>query len=307
MNWLREHGFALRSSLARLRSAPGSFSFNVVVIALALILPLAGLTLLENLRPVSRELAVEPEISVFLSSEASRERAQALGTELREAAASAGLTVMMDFIPREKALAALKERAGLNDVVTTLGSNPLPDAYVIRLAARSDQAGGRAIEQLAESYRRLPSVETVQLDAAWVKRLAALLHVAEIALWLLAGALTGVVVAVVFNTVRLQVITQSEEIAVARLLGATDAFVSRPFYYVGAWLGLCAGALALAGVLGALAWLNAPVGELAGLYGTDFQLSPLDAISTALLLVATTGLGIIGAMLSVWQALRRAS
>ena len=45
MNWLREHGFALRASLARLRSAPGSFAFNVLVIALALILPLAGLTL----------------------------------------------------------------------------------------------------------------------------------------------------------------------------------------------------------------------------------------------------------------------
>ncbi len=305
MNWLREHGFALRASLVRLRSAPGSFAFNVLVIALALILPLAGLTLLENLRPVSRELAVEPEISLFLSNEATRERAQALGSELREAAKAAGLSVKVEFIPREKALELLKERAGLNDVVAALGSNPLPDAYVVRLTSTSDTASARGIEQLANSYRRLQAVEAVQLDAAWVRRLAALLQLAEIALWLLAGALAGVVLAVVFNTIRLQVITQAEEIAVARLLGATDSFVSRPFYYTGGLLGLCAGALALAGVLVALALLNTPVGDLARLYGSSFQLSPLDAASTALLLAASSGLGVTGAMLSVWQALRR--
>ncbi len=306
MNWLREHGFALRASLARLRSAPGSFAFNVLVIALALILPLAGLTLLENLRPVSRELAVEPEISLFLSAETSREQALALGDELRQTAKAAGLAVKLEFIPREKALDVLKERAGLNEVVAALGSNPLPDAYVVPLAASGGPAGSKAIEQLADSYRRLPAVEIVQLDAAWVRRLGALLQLAEIALWLLAGALAGVVLAVVFNTIRLQVITQTEEIAVARLLGATDAFVSRPFYYMGGLLGLSAGALALAGVLGALSLLNAPVGELARLYGSGFRLSPLDLASAALLLVASTGLGVIGAMLSVLQALRRA-
>jgi cell division transport system permease protein len=305
MNWLREHRLALRSALGRLRAAPGSFVFNVLVIALALVLPLAGLTLLDNLRPVSHELSVEPEISVFLSTEATRERAQAMGDELQAAARSAGLAVKLEFIPREKALDGLKARAGLNEVVTALGTNPLPDAYVVRLASRGDATASKRFEQLADSYRRLAAVETVQLDAAWVRRLAALMQLAEIALWLLAAALAGVVLAVVFNTIRLQVITQTEEIAVARLLGATDSFVSRPFYYMGGLLGLCAGVLALAGVLGALALLNTPVGELARLYGSSFRLAPLDARSTALLLLASTGLGVTGALLSLWQTLRR--
>ena len=307
MNWLREHRLALRSALARLRSAPGSFLFNVLVIALALILPLAGLTLLDNLRPVSRELAVEPEISLFLSIEATRERAQALEGELRAAAKSAGLAVTVEFIPREKALDTLKARAGLNEVVTALGTNPLPDAYIVRLASKGDPAVSKRFEQLADNYRRLAAVDTVQLDAAWVRRLAALMQLAEIGLWLLAAALAGVVLAVVFNTIRLQVITQTEEIAVARLLGATDSYVSRPFYYMGGLLGLCAGMLALSGVLGALTLLNAPVGELARLYGSSFQLTPLDARSTAALLLASTGLGVIGALLSLWQALRQVS
>ena len=306
MNWLREHGFALRAALKRLRSAPGSFVFNVLVIGLALMLPLAGLTLLENLRPVSRELAVEPEISVFLATELPRERAQALSAELRDAARSAGIAVKLDFIAREKALDILKQRAGLNDVVVTLGSNPLPDAYVVRLSNAEDSADAQGIEKLADTFRHLQGVEAVQLDAAWVKRLAALLQLAGIVLWLLAGALAGVVLAVVFNTVRLQVLTQSEEISVSRLLGATDAFVSRPFYYTGGLLGLGAGVLALVCVLGALELLNAPVADLARLYGSSFQLAPLDAANSAMLLAASTGLGVLGAALSVWRALRRA-
>lgn len=307
MNWLREHGFALRATFRRLRAAPGGFAFNVLVIGLALMLPLAGLTLLENLKPVSRELAVDPEISIYLSTAASRERAQAIAGELRDAAKAAGLAVKLEFIPREKALDMLKARAGLNDVVVALGSNPLPDAYVVRLAVTGEKAGSVRIEKLADSFRRLSDVETIQLDADWIKRLLALMQLAEIVLWLLAATLAGVVLAVVFNTIRLQVITQHEEIAVARLLGATDAFIARPFYYTGGLLGLGAGVLALCGVLGALALLNAPVSELAQLYGSSFRLAPLTLLSSAMLLAASAGLGVAGAMLSVWKSLRRAS
>ena len=85
MNWLREHWRALLSALARVRSAPGGFVFNVVVIALALVLPLTGLTVLENLRPVARDLAVEPELSVFLSTDVARSRAQAIADDIRHA------------------------------------------------------------------------------------------------------------------------------------------------------------------------------------------------------------------------------
>ena len=83
MNWLREHWRALLSALARVRGAPGGFVFNAVVIALALVLPLTGLTVLENLRPVARDLAVEPELSVFLSTDVARSRAQAIADDIR--------------------------------------------------------------------------------------------------------------------------------------------------------------------------------------------------------------------------------
>lgn len=309
MRWFREHRFALRDALARVLKMPGSFGFNVLVIALALILPVAGLTVLENVRPVSRELAVEPEISVFLSTDVGREQALALGAELRKAALAGGLKAKLVFVSREEALAMMKERAGLSDVVATLGANPLPDAYVLKLANAddaNDASSTERIEKLAAIIARMPGVDAVQLDAAWVKRLAALLQLAGNVLWMLAATLCGVVVAVVFNTIRLQVVTQHEEVNVSRLVGATDAFVSRPFYYTGALLGLGAGGLALLGVLLGLHVLNGPVSDLAGLYGSTFRLLPLDTASTALLLGASTTLGLLGAMLSVRHALGRA-
>ena len=304
--WLREHRLACREAFARIIRLPGSFSFNILVIALALMLPVSGLTLLENLRPVSRELAVEAEISVFMQVDLPRERSLALASELRRVAQNSGVNPKLTFVTREQALSSMKSSAGLEDVMTTLGSNPLPDSYVLKLANVENASGTARIEKLAREIQGLQGVETVQLDSAWVKRLAALLQLAGKVLWMLAATLCGVVVAVVFNTIRLQVVTQSEEIEVARLLGATDTFVARPFYYAGALLGLGAGALALLGVLLALGVLNVSVGELAGLYGSSFRLMPLDISAIALLLLASTGLGLLGAALSVRRALGRA-
>lgn len=304
MNWLREHWRALQSALARVRSTPGGFVFNVVVIALALVLPLTGLTVLENLRPIARDLAVDPELSVFLSTDVARSRAQAMASEIRQQAQQLAVPVQLEFIDREQALASMKAHSGLHDVVTALGSNPLPDAYVVRVVGGADSVSPGRITQLADALGGIDGVDTVQLDSVWVKRLAALVDLAGVVLWLLALTLCGVVLAVVFNTIRLQAYTQMEEISVARLLGATDAYVSRPFYYLGGLLGLCAGAVALLAVAGGLAMINVSVIALAKLYGSSFSFSAPDARSCLLLLTLSVALGVIGAGLSVRRALK---
>ena len=100
-------------------------------------------------------------------------------------------------------------------------------------------------------------------------------------------------------------LTQKEEIAVSKLLGATDNFIHRPFYYTGALLGLCAGAVALGAVVLALRPLNGAIAEFARLYASEFQLVPLGVPETAGVLAISAGLGLIGAMLSVQRHLAR--
>jgi len=301
--WFRQHRFALGAALGHLRKAPGSFLFNVVVVAVALALPFAGVTLLDNVKPMAEQLSVDPEISLFLKADTGRAEAEALAPQLRQILH--GSRAKVDFVPREQALANLKESSGLSDVIETLGDNPLPDSYVMKLEGFASGADAARVDGIAEQLRALPGVDTVQVDSAWVKRLAALLGVLRLALLLLAVTLGVVVIAVVFNTIRLQVLTQKDEIAVSKLLGATDNFIHRPFYYTGALLGLCAGAVALGAVALALRPLNAAIAEFARLYASDFQLAALPLLGVVALLAISAALGLVGAMLSVQRHLAR--
>jgi cell division transport system permease protein len=305
--WLRQHLFAIKGALPRPGRGFGSFAFNVLVVAIALALPFAGLTVLENMRPVSAQLAVEPEISVFMGVDTPRARANALAPEIQQVLARNRSAAIMEFVPRENALNALKERSGIAEAITTLGNNPLPDGYVLKLAGFDNAQDAGRVDQIAVQLKALPGVDYVQVDSAWVKRLSALLNVLRLTLLLLAATLGVVVVAVVFNTVRLQVMTQREEIEVSRLVGATDGFICRPFYYSGALLGLAAGALALGVVALGLRPLNAAIAEFARLYASEFQLLPLGGALTALLLAVSATLGLCGAMLSVRRHLGRAA
>ncbi|MBY0241523.1 MAG: permease-like cell division protein FtsX [Burkholderiaceae bacterium] len=300
-NWFRQHGFALAAALVHVRRAPGSFLFNILVVAIALALPFMGMTLLDNVRPLSQQMSVDPEISLFVKQDVPREQAASLATPLRELARDAKII----FVPREKALDNLKDKSGLSDVLATLGDNPLPDSYIVKLDAFHTAATGLDVDVLAEQLRLLPGVESVQIDSAWVKRLAALINILKLALILLAATLGTVVVAVVFNTIRLQVLTQREEILVSKLIGATDTFIHRPFYYTGALLGLCAGGLALGGVALALGPLNNAIAEFARLYASEFRLTPLSAWPATGLLALSAGLGLIGALLSVQRHLAK--
>jgi cell division transport system permease protein len=308
--WFRQHWFALGHALRHLAKPRSGFLLNVLVVAIALALPFAGLTVLENIRPVSEQLAVDPEISIFLAMDTPREKATALAPQIRRVA-QAGRgdarrsDARLEFVARENALNSLKNRSGLGDAVAALGSNPLPDAYVLKLAGFDDTTDARRIDTIAVELKSLPGVEHVQVDSAWVKRLAALLHVLRVALGFLAGTLGVVVIAVVFNTIRLQVMNQRDEIEVSRLVGATDRFIYRPFYYTGALLGLCAGVLALGAVAAALVPLNDAIADFARLYASEFRLAPLGVLSTAALLAASAALGLLGALLSVRRHLAR--
>jgi cell division transport system permease protein len=302
-SWLRQHRYAIGAALGNLGKAPGSFLFNVIVVAIALTLPFAGLTLLDNVRPMSQQLSVDPEISLFTTPSTTRDEALAMENGIRTILKGTQPTIV--FVPREKALSTLKAKSGLSDVIDTLGDNPLPDGYVMKLAAFNSAADAANVDALASQLRALPGVDTVQVDSAWVKRLAALLGVLRLALLLLAATLGMVVIAVVFNTVRLQVLTQREEITVSKLLGATDNFIHRPFYYTGALLGLAAGGVALGAVALALRPLNTAIAEFARLYASEFQLTALDPLPIAGLLAISAGLGLAGALLSVQRHLSR--
>jgi len=245
------------------------------------------------LRAIAARLTLEPQISLFLQPEAKRAEAEALGKRLRTDPRVATLR----FVPREDALRELQAVEGFPELIAALGRNPLPDAFVLSTNAA-------AVDALAADLAKLPGVAHVQADAVWARRLAALAGIARLGLWLLAGLLGTGLVAVTFNTIRLQILTQRDEIEVSKLIGATDAFIRRPFYYLGLLQGLAGGAMAVGIVAAALALLNREVGVLAESYGSSFRFAFLPA-GDALAVVLFAGLlGWLGAHLSVSRHLR---
>ncbi|ALU91229.1 permease-like cell division protein FtsX [Herbaspirillum rubrisubalbicans] len=305
MNWLRQHCAAIADALRHLLRSPGNFVLNVLVVSIALALPFAGLSALENVRPISDQMSVEPEISIFMKPDASREAAQAVGKTISQVLKDSKTNGKVEFIPREKAFDALKSKTGLADVLNTLGSNPLPDSYVVRLPGFENAMNAGRVDDIAQQLKKEAGVDTVQIDSEWVKRLAALLRILRLVLLFLGITLGAVVVAVVFNTIRLQVMTQRDEIEVSRLFGATNSFIYRPFYYTGALLGLCAGLVALGLVVAAQQPLNEAILDFAHLYASEFQLALPSPMAIGLLLAVSGLLGLFGAMLSVRRQLAR--
>jgi cell division transport system permease protein len=289
--WLRQHRQALAAAIGKIAAQKAAAALNALVIGIALSLPAGGYALLGGLRAATAGAALEPQLSVFMRADAKRAEAEALAAKLKGDARLRALRL----VPREQALKELQATEGLGEVVAALGRNPLPDALVLRPAS----ADPAALEALAQELRALPGVAHVQADSAWARRLGALAGTARLAIALLAALLAFGLVAITFNTIRLQILTQRAEIEISKLIGATDAFIRRPFFYLGALQGLAGGMLALAILWGSLAALNVGIAELAASYGSGFRLAFLAPGDALAVLLFSAGLGWFGAYLSV--------
>lgn len=294
--WLAQHRAALRRALQRLLQAPLGSLLSLLVIGIALTLPGVGHLLLDNLRELGRNAAGVQEISVFMSLDASRRDTGEIEQRLRQAG-----NIQWTFVPRDEALKRMQNSEGMAEIVASLPRNPLPDAFIIQ----PENIDPEALEVMRRELASWPKVAHVQLDSAWVKRLDAFIRLGKLALILLATVFGAGLVAATFNTIRLQILAQTAEIEVSRLVGATDAFIRRPFYYFGALQGALGGLLGSAFVALIAHLLNEPVASLAALYGTSFSLHGPQALHILVLTGAGGLLGWLGAQLSVSLSLRR--
>ena len=289
-HWIYLHLRAIGHALRRLAGQPLGTLLSALVVGIALSLPAGGYLLLGNVASLARGVSGKPEISVFLDPAAGAAEAAAIEARLKDD----GRLASYRFVPRDEALAGLV-RSGLGDVLGGLRGNPLPDAFVVTPAS-----GEPALfEQLSAEVTAWPGVAHVQLDSAWVERLHALLELGRSAVLILAGLLGFALVIVTFNTIRLQLLTQRQEIEVSRLLGATDPFIRRPFYWFGGLQGLLGGGVALGTVWLGVNALAPQVAALAETYGAVIALAGPGSEESLAILVFAAFLGWLGAAISV--------
>jgi cell division transport system permease protein len=289
--WFTQQTRALGASAAKLLRAPVATLFNVAVLGIALALPAILYVALVNLQEAARTVAPEPQLSVFMDVGATRAEVREVDARLKNHNAVARVR----YVPREQALEDINRLSGLGNIAEALGRNPLPDAFIVD--ARDPAPA--TLERLRDELSRWPKVAFVQLDAQWAQRLAAVLRLARLGLLLLGTLLAFALVAVTFNTIRLQILSQREEIEVASLIGATARYIRRPFLYYGAVLGLLGGFAAWGVVWATTEALNGGLRDLAALYGASWTIRALPARDAAALLGFSAALGWLGAWLSV--------
>ena len=292
------HLQALFGSLGRLARAPLATMLTLMVIGVALALP-AGLALIvNNLRNATGDFSNAVDFSVHFKLGTPIERVQQLAKGARMRAGIESVTVKT----ADEALDEFKLASGFGDALAALEDNPLPHHLIVRPSKNA--SGPAEVESLRRYFAAFPEVDIVQLDLDWVRRLHALLDVLRRILWVVIAVLGLGVLAVIGNTIRLEIQQRRAEIEVTKLVGGSNAFVRRPFLYTGMFYGVGGALLAALIVVGSLTYLDQAVGDLSAQYGNRFHLEGLGSRGMGFLVGIGAGLGWLGALISTGRHLR---
>jgi cell division transport system permease protein len=292
------HLQALFGSLGRLVRNPLATLLTLLVIALALALPTALRLLVSNAQSATGNFVNAVDLSVYLKTDVPLAKAQQLAQAAQQRPDVAAVTL----ISADKGLEDFRAYSGFGDALAALKENPLP--HVLHVRPRTQDTSPASLELLRHYFTAWPEVELVQVDSEWVMRFNAILEVMR-RLLLIAAAVLGVgVLAVIGNTIRLEIQGRRAEIEVTKLVGGSNAFVRRPFLYTGVLYGL-GGALLAWGIIAiAVALLSEPVATLARLYGSRYLVRGPTASDIGTLLGAGVALGWIGAWISAARHLK---
>ena len=289
--WLSHHQRVSLSTLAELLGNPFTSLMTWLVIGIALGLPLILYVVLQNVSAISGDWGGKPRVVLYLTQEVTLEGGQALAMEI-EQRDDIEETV---FVSSARALQEFQRRSGFGDVLSTLDRNPLP--HVIEVVPVNPDP--LDLGKLVSAWEVNMLVENVSVDLQWLERLFALLVFAERLVTALAIVLGLGVMLIMGNTIRLAIESRRQEIEVIKLVGGTDAFVRRPFLYLGFWYGLGGAVTAFFLLQTSLYFLSTPVEMLAQSYRDDFALQGPGFLGNLLLLVSGSILGIIGSVLAV--------
>ena len=291
--WLSQHQQPLKLVIGRMRNNLMATLLMFCVIGVTLCLPAILYTVVDNLSRLTGGVESKPQISLFLKLDASNK------TEIEAQLKKHADVASFEFVSKDDAWSKMQQDKNTADAAASLEKNPLPDAFYITPKNISPDNIGH----LQEEMQKWNGVELAQVDANWVKRLDTILKLGKKAVFVLVVLLGFALITVIGNTIRLQIMTQREEIEVSKLIGATNPFIRRPFLYAGVLYGLGGGLAALIILTLVTMLFNFSVTEIADLYASNFRLHLPSGLSILVLLVSATGLGWLGSYFAVNRTL----
>jgi cell division transport system permease protein len=296
--WLTRHASMSLGALGRLSRQPFASLMIVLVIGVTLALPAAINVVIKNAQSVSGSWDNALDFSVYLKLDITVSEAEGLARLIRQRADVASV----DLVTADEALAEFKQQSGFGAALDQLGENPLPHALVVRPGPGNT---GASLTLLQEEIGNLPETDLVQVDTEWVQRFHAILDIVRQALAIGAALLGLAIVVIIGNTIRLDIENRREEIEVTKLIGASNAFVRRPFLWTGFWYGLLGGSCALLLVQYGLYLLRDPVARLAGLYQGSITVTTLSAAESLAIIGTAVFLGLLASWVTAARHMRR--
>ena len=293
------HAHALFSSLGRLVASPFTSIMTIAVLAIAISLASGFYILVENLQQLTGNLETSNRISLFLRDDVSDAHANKLAETIRQNANIQDV----ELITREQALTEFKTYSGFGAAINAVEKNPLP--IVIQVLPKNTLEDKQGLETLLKSFQQSPEVDFAQMDLKWVERLQSIIEVARLFATLLNLMLGAAVLFVIGNTIRLELHTRRDEVVIAKLVGATNSFIQRPFLYTGFWIGFISGVSAWFIVTVMMLILRQSVEKLSGLYEGGFHLLFLSFTETLALIGISSALGVLGSWVVLMCQLQR--
>ena len=296
--WITRHVSTSIAALGRLFRQPFASLMIVLVIAVTLAIPASLNLVVKNAQALSSGWDNALDFSVYLKQDLGESEAENLARLIGQRADVESVRL----ITATEALEEFKQQSGFGEALDQLRENPLPHTLVVRPGAANTS---QSMILLQEELGNLPEADFVQVDTEWVRRFHAILEIIQQAIVIGASLLGVAIVVIIGNTIRLDIQNRREEIEVTKLIGASNAFVRRPFLWSGFWYGLFGGLLALGLVQYGLFLLEEPAARLAGLYQSGIDVLALDLRESGSILGIGVLLGLVGSWFAAARHMRR--
>lgn len=298
-NWLNQHAQAIKLVLGRMLNNKLSTFLISLVIAVALCVPGLFYMGVDHLSKFTNYMQDETEISLFLKLDADKDAISEIGDVLGK---NENIKAF-HLVSKETAWQELKAKAQSNSEtdskITELEKNPLPDAFFIQPQSTEPET----LETLKKELLTIPGVEHVLLNTDWAKRLTAILSMGKKIILFVTALLAIALLVIIGNTIRMQILTQKDEIVVSKLIGATNSFIRIPFLYSGIFYGLFGGLLAIIMLILVVRIFNLSIQDLSNLYSSDFSLPLMNTQLFIGLICLAVLIGWLGSYLAVSRSI----
>ncbi|MBN1560068.1 ABC transporter permease [candidate division KSB1 bacterium] len=233
--------YSVREAFAGFTKARVSTVITIFTVSFFLFLLSIVAILSLNMNRVVTMLNANHDVQVFLSNTISAVEKDELRAEILDM----DDVLAVDYISKDQAAAEFQREFG-DDIFEALEENPLPASFIIKLNENSDAKTN--INDFAQKLEQMPNIDEVVMHQGALQILVKFSSVSRVVMYVLFVLVFLGSLFMISNTIRLIIFARRKIIATMKLVGATDAFIRRPFLFEGILQGLVGGSITMAAI-----------------------------------------------------------